>query len=121
MANWPAGTYYAQWYNPTNGLISGTSQAKTTNGQLSLPLPDYTVDLAGIVYPQPSLAISRTNPIGALQLQLNSEVGGIYTIQLSTNLANWISFLTVTNTQGIVAIPIPPQLTNASVFYRATR
>jgi hypothetical protein len=121
LTNWPAGTYCAEWYNPTNGLLVGYSQAKTIKGGLTLALPDYSVDMAGIVYPQPVLEISRANQSGELQLQLKAEVGGVYTIETSTNLAQWAAVLTVTNTQGTAAIAMRTQLTNTATFYRAAK
>ena len=78
MSSWPQGTYYAEWYDPATGSLVGTSQATTAAGRLTLPLPNYTVDLAGIVYPPPTLSSPQVNAAGRFQLRLNSETGGRY-------------------------------------------
>ena len=121
LTNWPAGVYHAEWYNPTNGLLSGTSQATTTNGGLTLPLPDYTDDLAGIIYPSPSLGMPNLNLGGGFQFQLTSEVGGVYTMQKSADLLSWSTFLIVTNTQGTLGVMDSQPMTNATMFYRAAK
>lgn len=121
LTNWPAGVYYAEWYNPTNGLLVGNSQATTINGGLTLPLPDYTEDLAGIVYPPPTLTATTINQKGNFQFQLNSETGGSYAVEKSTNLLNWTTFLTVTNTQGTLLVTDPGTISGSATFYRAER
>src|SRR5206468_1732554 len=56
LTNWSAGTFLAQWFVPATGQRLGDTQATTTNGILTLALPDFREDLAGVVYPPPSLA-----------------------------------------------------------------
>jgi hypothetical protein len=58
------------------------------------------VDLAGIVFPPPTLSSPQFNAGGRFQLQLNSETGGHYYLLRSTNLASWVTLLTVTNATG---------------------
>jgi hypothetical protein len=118
LTNWPAGSFYAQWYDPTTGLLVGNSQATAIHGGLTLPLPDYSVDLAGIVYPPPTLTAPAVNPGGTFQFQLNSESGGIFAIEKSTNLVNWIAFLTVTNAQGLSTVTDSGFSANMPMFYR---
>lgn len=119
LGNWPAGSYYAEWYDPTTGSLVGNSQGTTVNGSLALPLPDYGVDLAGLVYPPPTLTAPVVNQGGVFQFQLNSETGGQYTIEKSTDLSSWIPFLSVTNVQGTSTLTDPEPITNASMFFRA--
>lgn len=121
LTNWPSGIYYAEWYNPTNGALVGTSQAATINGGLTLPLPDYTVDLAGVVYPPPTLTLPKSSLNNTFQFQLNSAAGGVYSIDKSTVLPNWIPFLTVTNVQGTMTILDLEQSSNTVTFYRARK
>jgi hypothetical protein len=54
LTNWPAGNYFAEWYDPVTGTNAGCSQASTTNGSLTLPLPDFSEDLAGVVHLPPA-------------------------------------------------------------------
>jgi hypothetical protein len=101
MSNWPQGQYNARWYDPASGGLVGTSQAATSGGgKLTLSLPNFTVDLAGIVFPPPTLSSPQFNAGGRFQLQLNSETGGHYYLLRSTNLASWVTLLTVTNATG---------------------
>ena len=79
LTNWPPGVCYAEWYDPATANRAGFSQAASTNGALSLPLPDFAEDLAGIVYPLPRLTALGLDPAGGFQFQLESETGGQYT------------------------------------------
>jgi hypothetical protein len=119
LSGWPKGDYYAEWYDPSSGALLGMSQGAVTNGNLSLALPNFTVDLAGIVFPPPMLSTPTINQNEMLQFQLTSEVGGKYTIEESTNLLNWTPLLLVTNVQGIVVVTNPLPLSDAASFFRA--
>lgn len=119
LTNWPSGTYFAEWYNPTNGLLVGTSQATAVNNGLTLPLPDFTEDLAGIIYPPPVLTAPMMNSNGAFQFQLNSETGGRYVIEESTNLLTWTPLLLVTNAQETLNFTNSTTMSGPAVFIRA--
>ncbi|HLZ53001.1 MAG TPA: cellulase family glycosylhydrolase, partial [Verrucomicrobiae bacterium] len=67
MTNWPAGNFFAEWYDPATGTNISLSRASTTNGSLTLSLPDYSEDLAGIVYPPPTVAALGMMPPGTFQ------------------------------------------------------
>jgi hypothetical protein len=121
LTNWPAGTYYAEWYDPTTGLLVGNSPAKTINGGLTLPLPDYTVDLAGIFYPPPTLTAAAVGRGGNFQFTLASETGGIYNVGKSSDLLHWTNFLTVTNTLGITTVTDQSAPAGHVEFYRVGR
>jgi hypothetical protein len=118
LTNWTAGTYYADWYDPATAASLGRTQATTTNGGLTLPIPNYSVDLAADVYPPPTLAALALNRGGSFQFQLNSQTGGRYTIQQSTNLATWTTFQVVTNVQGTMVLTVS-QPANSVRFFRA--
>jgi Domain of unknown function (DUF5060) len=119
LTHWPAGEFYARWYDPATASFIGYSEAMATNGSLTLSLPGYSEDLAGIIYPPPSFAAPELNQNGTIQLSLTGEVGGIYNIQKSSDLVNWTTFLTVTNTQGSLVIEDAELITNSAMFYRA--
>jgi hypothetical protein len=121
LSNWSPGTYYAEWYDPATGTQVGASQGTTVSGILTLPLPDYTVDLVGKVYPPPTLSVPLVNPAGYFQFQLNSETWGQYAIQKSTDLVNWTSMFAVTNVQGAIVVTNPEPIDGVSEFFRASK
>jgi hypothetical protein len=51
LADWPAGRFSARWFNPRTGMQVGTSEGTTQDTTLTLPIPDFGDDLAGIVAP----------------------------------------------------------------------
>ena len=120
MKNWPAGKFLAAWYDPASGAYVDSSQGVTTNGNLTLTLPDFTEDLAGIVFTPPTLNEAAASPAGDFQFTLNSEPGGRYQIQRSYDLNTWTPILTVTNLMGELPVPTG-QTTNAKSYFRAKR
>jgi hypothetical protein len=119
ITNWPPGRFFADWYDPATGTNAGSSQASTTNGSLMLPLPDFSEDLAGIVYPPPMLAALGTNNPGSFQMRFNSETGGRYALEQSTNLLDWTPLFTVTNDSGSMVLTVPGGAAGPRMFYRA--
>jgi hypothetical protein len=95
------------------------TEAATTNGSLALPLPDFSEDLAGIVYPPPRLTPLGIDGTHTYQFEFNSETGGRYSIERSTNLLNWTPFLVLTNNLGDLLLTDSSARTNASAFFRA--
>ena len=118
MTNWPVGGFFAGWYDPASAAFLGMTQAATTNGSLALPLPDFSEDLVGIVYPPPVLTAMNVDGVGSFQFNLDSETGGKYLIEKSTNLAAWVPFLTVTNNQGTLRLDDWSAKTNSRAFFR---
>ena len=51
LANWPAGRFQVQWFDPKTGAAAGTAEGVTVDGALTLVLPGFRDDLAGIVTP----------------------------------------------------------------------
>ena len=121
LTNWPGGNFFAEWYDPATATSLGLTQATAINGGLSLPMPDYTEDLAAIVYPPPRLTPAVTSPTNGFQFRLDSETGGNYLIQKSFDLVNWTLLLQITNTTGTIYLADPATGTNAHTFYRATK
>lgn len=119
LTNWPPGVWYADWYDPASASSLGRTQGITTNGTLNLALPSFSVDLTGILYPPPTLSSPMLNTNRIFQFQLNSETGGRYTIERSTDLYTWTPFLVVTNFQGACIVADPEPLVNAVRFFRA--
>lgn len=119
LTNWPAGSFYAEWYDPVTAACVGYTRATTTNGNLALPLPDFREDLAGIVYPPPAMRTAGVDQAGAFQFQLDSETGGKYFIEKSADLSTWTIFLTITNDQGTLPLTDPSAKMNLRTFFRA--
>jgi hypothetical protein len=121
LPDWPAGKFFAEWYDPATGTNAGYTQATTTNGILTLPLPNFSADLAGIVYPPPTLTPLGMDGSGGFDFQLNSETGGVYAIEQSSDLSNWTTFGTVTNVTGSLNLTNSAAKMNARTFFQARR
>jgi hypothetical protein len=120
LSNWPPGGFVAEWYSPTAGTSLGLSRGAATNGNLALSLPDFTEDLAGIVYSPPRFETLGCSVSNGFQTLFSSETGGRYEIQRSFDLSTWNSFLTVTNTTGSMLVDAP-FYTNSRSFFRAQK
>jgi hypothetical protein len=118
LTNWPAGKFFAEWYEPTNGVKRGFTQGTTTNGTLTLPLPDFREDLAGILYGPPTLAAGAFVPSSTFNFQFSSETGGRYEIQRSADVINWLPIASITNTFGSIQFQ-DTAATNSTSAYRA--
>ena len=92
LTNWPPGKFLADWYDPLTGTNAGSTRAITTNGSLTLPLPDFSEDLAGVVHPPATLTALGMGPASTFQFRLDSETGGNYLIQKSPDLLTWLDF-----------------------------
>ncbi len=121
LTNWPTGRFLAEWYAPVTAAPLGLSQTATTNGNLTLDLPDYTEDLVGIIYPPPSLTALGLSTNNTFQLRFTSQSGGRYLIETSSNLLSWASALLVTNSTGTMLVDVPIAGTTACSFYRAQK
>ena len=121
LTRWPSGNFIAEWYDPATAAPVGLTQATTTNQVLTVPLPPFSEDLACVLYPPPSLSVLGFSPADGLQLRLDSETGGRYEIQHSTDLADWTTSLTVTNSTGTLLFADPSPSTHSTLFVRARR
>ncbi len=121
LTNWPSGAFVGEWYDPATAASLGRTQAAVTNGSLTLPLPDFSEDLAAIVYPLPRLTTLGFDSTNGFQFRLDSETGGQYTIQKSADLSTWTNLLTVTNVSGSTNLADPTSGTNPQSFFRATK
>ena len=119
LTNWPSGSFIAEWYDPSTASPLGLTRAVTTNGLLVLPAPDFTDDLAAMVYAPPQLAVTAAGS-NELQLRLDSEPGGRYAIERTTDLTNWSASVTLTNLSG-TAFWTSPVSNDASTFFRARK
>jgi hypothetical protein len=119
LTNWPIGDYVARWYDPATALDAGTTRASTTNGALTLHLPDFSSDLAGVLYPPPRLASPHVNPEGVFAFSFESEACGMYDVEISSNLTDWVRFGRLTNTAGSQMVTDTSPAKAASRYFRA--
>lgn len=100
LSNWPPGEFHAEWFDPATASRVGYTRASTTNALLRLPLPDFEADLAGILYPPPRLTSPGYDSALGCSFALQSETGGRYAIEASTDLLQWHPLFRLTNTPG---------------------
>ena len=86
---------------------------------MTLPLPGFAEDLAAIVYPPPALKSMGVDSAGVFHFRLESETGGKYLIQTSSDWRTWSGYLLVTNTSGTVDVTAPGARTNPQSLFRA--
>jgi len=119
LTNWPAGTFYAEWCDPASGTNVAKLQSTTTNNALTLALPAFREDLAGVIYALPSLKPFGLDPTNGFVFQLDSESSGHYTIENSLDLANWNPFISITNVLGSMQMNDPAAGSQSRNFFRA--
>jgi len=119
LTNWPAGDYLAEWYDPSTANLAGHSRATAANGALTLALPNFQADLAGIVHPPSKLTPLGQDPAGAFRFKFDSETGGRYWIETSTNLTEWSAFLLLTNSAGTSVLTDAGAAQSPRKYYRA--
>ena len=119
LTNWPPGRFLADWYDPLTGTNAGSTQASTTNDVLTLPMPDFSEDLAAVLHAPARLTALRMGPAETFEFRLDSETGGNYLIQKSNDLLTWQDFQTVSNSTG--TLPLSDAAAGASPqgFFRA--
>ncbi|HTI68849.1 MAG TPA: hypothetical protein VMF06_02705 [Candidatus Limnocylindria bacterium] len=113
------GNYAARWYDPESGIVAGESEGTVTNGLLTLPVPDYAVDLVGWVQQKPrltALGYAQDNP--ALGMRITGLPGARWLLQESFNLRDWnVAFSNtpvVLDESGRADIAIPAPESNSS-------
>ncbi len=121
LTNWPAGHFFADWFDPVTGGKVGFTESAATNAALTLALPDFREDLCGVVYGPPILTASGLDGEGVFRFRLDSETGGRYTVEKSSDLLSWTNFATITNTLGTLPLEDPSTGTKAATFFRARR
>lgn len=120
LPDWPPGKYVADWHDPATGKRVAQSLLAATNGALTLQLPDYTEDLAAVIYPLPALAPLSCEPGEGFKFRLTSETSGRYEIQKSNNLRDWTPLLSVTNRAGVSTnVDAAAASSPAATYYRA--
>lgn len=120
LTNWTAGRVNVEWYDPATAGSLGVTTAFSTNSTLELALPNFTEDVAAVLYPCPNLAAVGFSTNG-LRLRLDSETGGRYVLQESLDLSTWSPLFTVTNSSGTATLTVPFSGRNVQSFFRARK
>ena len=111
--NIPPGTHDLRWAYLKDGSDSAGQDKSWLDQVTFTPSP-------GAVQPiyltQPKVRLRD----GLFQMDLVSEAGKLYTVERSTNFADWASVLTLTNLTGTARVIDPNSKVPASMFYRAT-
>jgi Divergent InlB B-repeat domain len=97
-------------------FLGWTGDASGTNNPLVVTM-DQSKVITARFSKRPRLDIQASNVDGQL-LTVAGEFTGVYHILMSTNLADWAQYLTLTNAYGEAQIPNPPS-TNQGGFYQA--
>jgi hypothetical protein len=103
LTNWPAGNFIAEWQQ------SGASDARLHRRPCCNRLSSAHAHAAGF------------SSSDGFQFRLNSETGGQYLIQKSSDLFNWTPFSGITNTTGTMILIDPSIETNTRSFFRAMK
>jgi hypothetical protein len=119
LTNWLPGRFWADWYDPSTGTNVASTQALATNGVLTLPMPDFSEDLAGILHPPATLTALGMGSAKAFQFRLDSETGGNYLVQKSTDLLTWLDFQGVSNSTGTFVLTDSMAGTSRQSLFRA--
>ncbi len=85
-------------------------------GQFARPGSSAVLTLSRLLM-RPRLDISRAGPGAPLQLNLTGGVDRSYTVQSSSNLANWVGFTNLVSTNDVTSLLDAPSLPRQ--FYRA--
>jgi len=102
LSNWPAGTWHALWYHATNAVGLGQTVGATTNGLLTLPLPEFSEDLVGRIVREFSVRASMGSGHGTIRVAIVGDSGLDYELEGSTNLTVWSRVGTASNAVGDV-------------------
>jgi hypothetical protein len=85
LADWPAGTYAAAWYRPEDGTLVARGSSTTVAGSLILALPDFSEDLAGIVFKPSGTHSADTNGDMRISLIELTRVIELFNVRNGTN------------------------------------
>jgi hypothetical protein len=100
LSNWPAGNWHALWYHATNAVGLGQTAGATTNGVLTLPLPEFSEDLVGRIVREFAVQASVGSGDGTIRVAIVGDPGLDYELEGSTNLMSWSQVGTTSNAVG---------------------
>jgi hypothetical protein len=97
---------------------SGAASGNSTNFSLNM---NQSQTVIATFSQEPSLSVSA--PLNGLfnsgfRLTITSDFGAVCDLEASTNLPNWYSLITLTNTYGTTQFTDPDATTNNATFYR---
>jgi hypothetical protein len=119
FTNWPAGKFIGRWFDPATGKALAQTEGVSSNTVLELPLPAFAEDIAGIIHPPPTLGKVQSSADGGFEFELESETGGIYILEKSSDLRLWRPLATITNAKGSILVTNTPGAAETGAFFRA--
>jgi hypothetical protein len=118
IANFSAAGTVQRWQLTSANTINHLANISVTNGVISGLLPAQSITL--FVLPATNLfnlQIGNNNPPGQLNIRLNGQAGQTYLLQVSTDLAHWLTVSTNLLSSNSIEFFMPT--TNATqMFYR---
>ncbi len=126
LNQWPAGRYAATWYRTTNGVPVGITEATSTAGGLSLPVPAFNEDLAAIVVRKPSLKTPKWSSDGTLRAEVDADPGSSWNLERSDDLVRWtlIGKREIDSNPALLDLEspaVPPASSVKTRFYRLSQ
>jgi hypothetical protein len=121
LTNWPAGSFVVRWHEPASGAVLATTRGDTTNGLLSLRLPDYSEDLVGVLLHPPRLSVVDAAPDTGFRFRVESEPGGRFVVERSSSPGVWKDWREIVNGPGEEVVADPGAGVVEPGFYRARR
>jgi hypothetical protein len=100
LSNWPSGTWHALWYHATNAAGAGQTLGTTTDGRLTLPLPEFSEDLVGRLVREFAVQAAVGASPGTVRVAVVGDRGLEYELEGTTNLEGWSQVGTVSNALG---------------------
>jgi len=100
FSNWPSGAWHAFWYHATNAALMGHATGATTNGVLTLPLPEFSEDLVGRIIREFAVQASFGQSPGVVRVAIVGDPGLDYELEAATNFAVWSRMGAVSNAVG---------------------
>ncbi len=121
LTNLPAGRYRAQWFDPKTAQPVGETSGTAADGVLTLPLPDFTEDLAGRVTPfrDFTLETPTLNADGRFQTALAGEPGQSYEVEVTTDFKVWAPLTNLAGDSNPMPVVDPASGDHGQRFYRA--
>jgi len=116
LTNWTAGTFTAIWNDAKTFLALGKTVATTTNGVLTIGLPNFKEDVAGRIVPANRVSAIQLISPSALNLQLENPAAARTTIQSAPDLQAWQTAAPAPFATQMVAVPFA--VGESARFYR---
>ncbi len=116
-----AGRYRAVWFEPASGRRVAETTGTSDGVVLSLPLPEFSEDLAGRVEPVSEVALRapRFNAAGEFEFSIVGEAGQGWCVETSPDCRDWQRLASGASGTGEALFVDPTAAGQGQRFYRA--